>query len=105
MARVGGIQVDNVFLQEYESLCGLECRSGRICSHQGTVEQRPCRVVDKLAVVFSALASDKRVRVVGRCGHHAQNLARCRLDGHYGSAFADHKRFGVFLQFYIEAQA
>ena len=37
--------------------------------------------------------------------HQAENLSRCRLDGHHGSALAHHERLGVLLQLYVEAKA
>ena len=104
IAWVGCLQVDDAFLQEYQALGGLECRTGGICGHEGAVEQRHGGVFGELAVVGASLAAYEQARVVGRRRHHAEYLACSRFDGYYGSAFANHKRLGILLQLDIDAQ-
>ena len=105
VARICRVQVDYAFLQQYQSLRRLECRTRRIGAHQRTVKQRPRFVVYEFAVILAALSAHKQTRVIGGRRHKAQYFAGRRLDGHDSSALAHHQRFGILLKFDVETQA
>ena len=64
-ARIGGFGGDDSFLKESQRLTGLEGRTGRILSHDGTVEQGLVGVGRQYLVVLSTLTTHHDTRVVG----------------------------------------
>jgi len=97
------VEVYNALLKEYETLCGLECRAGRVRTHNGTVEQGPRLILHELLVVLAALTAHKERGVVVGHRHHTQHFARSRLNSNDGAALSYHERLGILLELDVEA--
>ena len=69
-----GLRRYDTLLQKRECLRGLECRTGRILSHDGTVEQRLVLVAREQIVVYTTLSSYHHSGVISGTADHAQNL-------------------------------
>ena len=100
----GRVALHDAFLQEGESLRRLESGARRIDTHDGPVEQRLAPVSLQQAVVLASLAAYHVVGIEGGRRHHAQYLARGRLNGHNGSNLALHQAFAQHLQVYVKPQ-
>ena len=105
IAWILGAEGDDALMQQYESLRGLECRSGGISGHDRTVVERLVGVGNEFAVIRSALPADKYVGVVGGTRDEAEDLACGRLDSHDCTFFIDHQRLGILLKLDVERQA
>ncbi len=57
--RVASIDINYILLKEYQSLSGLESRSWRIESGNGSVGQRPVGCIHQHPVVFSSITPDE----------------------------------------------
>ena len=75
VAREHSARSNYTFVEESQSLSGLECRARRIHTHDRAVEKRFPWVAREHCVHFSALASGDGSRVIRRRRHHAQHLA------------------------------
>ncbi|OAV68271.1 hypothetical protein Barb4_02126 [Bacteroidales bacterium Barb4] len=104
IAGVRGLQIDNTFLQEYQSLCRLKGGAGGVSAHHRTVEKGFEGVYPQQVVVLSALATGQYVRVVVRGGHHAEDFSRFRLNHDDASHLVLHQQFAVGLQFNIHGE-
>ena len=60
------ININDIFLQEGECLGRLECRTGRIGSHDGTIEQRFLLVLGEHPMIITTLTAYKNLRIKGR---------------------------------------
>jgi hypothetical protein len=99
-----GLRGNYAFLQERESLCGLECGTGRILTHYCTIQQRLVRIAGKKIIVGAALTSYHHSGIVGGAADHTEYLTRGGFYGHYASLLACHETLSESLQFHIDGQ-
>ncbi len=64
VARIGSTQVDDILLLENKALRWLECRTGRIGTHNRTVKQRLESIVKQFAIVLASFLAYKQSGVV-----------------------------------------
>ena len=104
ITRIHGVQVYCAFLQEYQALRRLECRSRRIGSLNGTVVQGLHGILYQICIILAAAASHQQRRIViWRC-HQTQYLACSRFNRYNSTDLVGHQLFAIFLQVPVYAQ-
>ena len=103
-ATEGSCWRDDILREEGKALGGLECRTGRILSHDTAVEQGFRGVGAQSAVVLAPRPSHHYARVVVGRRHHAQHLARRRLDGHNTAYLALHQPLAKGLKVVVDGE-
>ena len=67
MTRVSGVLgMNDSFGEEGQTLGGLECRSRRIGTHDGAVQQGLPRILHQLMMVLTTLLTHHHPRIEGR---------------------------------------
>ena len=97
--------VYNALLQEGECLGGLESRTWRILSHDGTIEQGLVNILRQFPVVLASLTANHHTWVIGGAAHHTQNLASGWFDGNNTSLLARHQAFAQSLKLHIKRKS
>lgn len=75
MAGKHGSGRDDSLFKKNETLCWLECRAGRICRLNRTVEERLVRVGHHFIVIYTAFTADEQTWIVGWSGDEAEYFA------------------------------
>ena len=103
-AGEGGLRRDDALLQADEGLRNLEGGAWGIGAHDRTIEHRAFLVVLEHLVILAAVATDKRIGVVGGTRGHTKDFARAGFDGDNRAELTLQQTLGQGLQVHVDAE-